>query len=46
MKEDMWTRFGYEASYVRKMAGQDFWDEEYAKIKEIDPLIEQVRGQM
>jgi len=45
-KEDMWTRFGYEASYVRSMASQDFWDAEYAKIKKLDPLIEQVRGEI
>lgn len=44
MKEDMWTRFGYDAAYIRRMAGQDFWDEEYAKIEWIDPLIAQVRG--
>ena len=44
MKEELWTRFGYDASYIRKMAGQEFWDAEYAKIQEIDPVIEQVRG--
>jgi hypothetical protein len=44
MKTDLWTQFGYDAGYIRKMADQDFWDSEYAKISEIDPLIEQVRG--
>lgn len=44
MKEDLWTRFGYESSYVRKMSGQEFWDAEYERIRTIDPLIEQVRG--
>ena len=44
MKEAMWTQFGYDAAYIRGMAGQEFWDGEYAKIQEIDPLIEQVRG--
>ncbi|HXF61622.1 MAG TPA: pyridoxal-phosphate dependent enzyme [Caldilineaceae bacterium] len=44
MKEALWTRFGYEESYIRKMATQDFWDQEYAKIAEIDPRIEQARG--
>lgn len=44
MKRDLWTQFGYDAGYIRKMADQDFWDGEYAKIHEIDPLIEQVRG--
>jgi hypothetical protein len=28
------------------MADQEFWDAEYAKIKEIDPLIAQVRGSL
>ncbi len=44
MKSDLWVQFGYDADYIRKMADQDFWDGEYAKIREIDPLIEQVRG--
>ncbi len=44
MKEDMWTRFGYERGYVSKMSGQEFWDGEYERIRTIDPLIEQVRG--
>ncbi len=44
MKEDLWTRFGYAESYVRKMSGQEFWDAEYERIHTIDPLIEQVRG--
>ena len=44
MKADVWTRFGYSADYIRQMADQEFWDAEYAKIKEIDPLIAQVRG--
>ncbi len=46
MKTDLWTRFGYEESYIRRMADQSFWDDEYAKIKEIDPLIAQVRGSL
>jgi len=44
MKEELWTRFGYSPEYIRKMASQDFWDEEVAQIGEIDPLIEQMRG--
>ncbi len=44
MKEELWSRFGYSSSAIRHMASQDFWDEEYAKIQEIDPLIEEVRG--
>jgi cysteine synthase len=46
MKESLWTKFGYDAAYIRRMASQDFWDEEYAKIFEIDPLIEEVRGEL
>lgn len=44
MKKDLWTRFGYEASYIDRMASQEFWDAEYALIEEVDPLIAQVRG--
>ncbi len=46
MKEDLWSRFGYDAAYIRRMSGQEFWDEEYAKIGAIDPLIEDVRGSL
>jgi cysteine synthase len=46
MKEELWTRFGYEGHFIRKMSGQEFWDEEYALIEKIDPLIEQVRGEI
>jgi hypothetical protein len=44
MKEEMWTRFGYEDGYIRAMSGQEFWDAEYDKIKEIDPAIIETRG--
>lgn len=46
MKEALWTRFGYDATYIRQMADQAFWDSEYAKIKEIDPLIAEARGKL
>jgi cysteine synthase len=46
MKSDLWTRFGYEAEYIKRMSSQDFWDAEYDQIGEIDPLIEQVRGEL
>ena len=46
MKEALWTRFGYDAGYIRQMADQAFWDGEYAKIKEIDPLIAAARGKI
>jgi hypothetical protein len=44
MKEELWTRFGYSSDYIRSMGDQEFWDAEYARIKEIDPVIAQVRG--
>lgn len=43
MKRDLWTRFGYDAAYIDSMRDQGFWDGEYAKISEIDPLIEEMR---
>ncbi len=43
MKERLWTRFGYAAEDIRRMAGQEYWDAEYAKIAQIDPLIEETR---
>lgn len=46
MKQELWTRFGYDAAYIRRMAGQEFWDEEYARIGEIDPMIQEVRGEL
>lgn len=46
MKADLWTRFGYSADYIRQMAGQEFWDAEYAKIQEIDPVIAETRGKI
>ena len=46
MKADLWTRFGYGDEYIRRMADQEFWDAEYAKLKEIDPLIAEVRGKL
>lgn len=46
MKADLWTQFGYSAEYIRGMTSQDFWDGEYAKIEELDPLIEAVRGRL
>ena len=44
MKKDLWTRFGYSAEYIDQMQEMAFWDEEYGKIAEIDPLIEAVRS--
>jgi len=46
MKEELWTRFGYAPDAIRKMASQEYWDSEYEKIWEADPLIEEVRGKL
>jgi len=46
MKVDLWTQFGYSREYIDKMASQVFWDEEYGKIEEIDPLIIETRGKL
>jgi cysteine synthase len=43
MKSELWMRFGYSAEFIDRMASQTFWDEEYGKIEEIDPLIEELR---
>lgn len=44
MKSELWTRFGYAQEEIDRMASQEFWDEEFGKIEEIDPLIADVRG--
>jgi hypothetical protein len=46
MKTDLWTQFGYTDEYIHQMIGQDFWEAEYAKIQQIDPLIETLRGKL
>lgn len=46
MKHDLWIRFGYGSDLIESMASQVFWDEEYGKIEEIDPAIEEVRGSL
>ncbi len=44
MKRELWTRFGYSEEYLRRMETQDFWEEEYARISEIDARIREWRG--
>ncbi len=46
MKESLWTRFGYSEEMIRRMAGQEYWDAEYARIAEIDPVIAETRGKL
>jgi len=35
-KREVWSRFGYTDAYLERMKSQAFWDEEYAKIEQID----------
>ena len=44
MKRGLWTRFGYTKEMIDSMASQRYWDEEYARIEEIDPAIAELRG--
>ncbi len=44
MKAELWTRFGYDEAYIRRMVSQDFWDQEYARIPAIDRAIRELRG--
>lgn len=44
MKRSLWTRFGYSDETIGSMASQIYWDEECAKIEEIDPAIAALRG--
>jgi cysteine synthase len=43
-KEKDWLKFGYKKEYLDAMKSQSFWDNEYAKIKEYDQKIKQLRG--
>jgi cysteine synthase A len=38
-KAEVWTRFGYTAAYLERMKSQGFWDDEYAKIADIDRAL-------
>ena len=46
MKEALWSRFGYERERIDRMASQAYWDEEAARIEEIDPAIRETRGRL
>jgi len=35
-KEAMWTRLGYALGYLHAMRGRSFWEEEAARVEEID----------
>lgn len=42
-KQEMWTRFGYSDDYLDKMKSAQFWDDEYAKVPEVNASIERLR---
>ena len=46
MKQELWTRFGYSREVIELMASQVYWDEEFGKIEQIDPIIAEIRGDL
>jgi hypothetical protein len=42
-KEELWTTFGYSASYLESMTSMAFWEEEFDKIQEIDATLVRAR---
>lgn len=44
MKQEMWTRFGYDEALLNTMMTPDFWEAEYAKIPAINAAIRATRG--
>lgn len=42
-KQEVWTPFGYSLSYLEGMKSQSFWDDEFAKIAEIDSNLLKAR---
>jgi hypothetical protein len=44
-KAQVWTKFGYEKSYLDRMKKMDFWESEYKKIPEIDKAIRALRDE-
>lgn len=43
-KERDWLPFGYSKAYLDSMKKPEFWEEEYAKIKNYDRKIKEMRG--
>jgi cysteine synthase len=43
-KQDVWTRFGYTPQYLESMKSQQFWDDEFVKIQEIDAGLKKARA--
>ena len=44
-KEKDWLPFGYTKEYMDTMKSQDFWDDEYTKVKYYDEKIREMRRQ-
>lgn len=38
-KEETWNKFGYSRSYLQRMKSPSFWEEEAAKVREIDAAL-------
>lgn len=43
-KENDWLPFGYSKAYLDSMKQPEFWEKEYAKIKDYDKKIKEMRG--
>lgn len=43
-KEQDWIQFGHSQEYLNSMRDISFWDKEYAKIKEYNQKIQQIRN--
>ena len=42
-KEQDWLPFGYSQEYLDSMRNAEFWEEEYAKVKDYDQKIKSMR---
>jgi hypothetical protein len=42
-KESDWVKFGYSKQFLDTMRGQDFWDAQYAKVKDYNRKISAAR---
>jgi hypothetical protein len=43
-KEKDWLKFGYKQEYLDSMRKPEFWEHEYALVKEYDKKIKEMRG--
>ena len=42
-KQEVWESFNYSRSYLNSMKSQSFWDDEFAKIHDIDSALLRAR---